>query len=372
MRKILIFLLCILYCFSQEVLAQKVGTSNWKTADSVQFNSNDTSKIWRSGAVAISSFYKTPLQNMLFVTTPYVGKNSRTGYFGINEPDWFTFDTTKIGLASDPLSNYQGVVINHNANFKSGVTFSDVHTSALECNFNRGTTEVLGFRDGGTLQNAYTARFSGGFSNNRRAYKTENFDILNLRLFTGADSNNLSEITNFYGIRFDYLRGINPAIIKNGWGIYISPNILKNYFAGNVGIGTTSVTNALTVQAPTNPVKINGLQNAVDATVLTIDNSGVVHTSPAGNKIFEVTYGNTTVSQAVQVYIHKGGNATFTMPLPSTCAGHVWTIVNTGTGTITLTQAYYEANSLRSDVMNVAGAYSREIMSDGTSFIALR
>ena len=372
MKKHITLSLWLVLIISQSAYNQIVTSSNWKVADTTLFNSNDTAKVWRSGSVAISSFIRNPFQNMFLVTKPYQNRNSRTGYFGMNEPDWENQDTTKIGLATHPLSNYQGVIMNHYANFTSGVTFTDPHISTLECNFNRGTADSLGFKDGGQLTNAYTARFSGGFSNNNRAYKTENFDILNLRLFTGSDINSLAEITNFYGIRLDYLRGVNPQIIKNGWGIYISPNILKNYFAGYVGIGTTSVTNALTVSATSNPLKINGLQNASDNKTLTIDDTGVVHTQSVGTKSFEITYSNTTVSQAVQVYVHKGGNAAFTLPSPSSCAGQVWTIINVGTGKITLSQPYYEATSLRNDIMNVAGAYSREIMSDGTAFIALK
>jgi hypothetical protein len=48
--------------------------------------------------------------------------------------------------------------------------------------------------------------------------------------------------TNFYGFRMPTLSGIT-----NKWGVYIEDSQAKNYFAGNVGIGTTTIPYKLTV-----------------------------------------------------------------------------------------------------------------------------
>ena len=48
---------------------------------------------------------------------------------------------------------------------------------------------------------------------------------------------------------------------------------------GNVGINTTGITNALTVSASTDPIRVEGIQTSTDTELLTIDGSGVVHKS---------------------------------------------------------------------------------------------
>ncbi len=368
MKNVIFSAVIMLFC--QTVQAQIF--SNWKTADTTLYNANDTAKIWRSGGVAISSWIRNPGSSKLLVTSPYVKKSARAAYFSINEPDWYDGDAAKIGLATDTSSTYTGLVVNHFANFKQGVYFKDVHNSALESNFIRGTIDTLGFRDGGRIRNGYTARLSATFNNNGRPHVTDEFDLLNLRLFTGSLPNSTAEVTNFYGIRLDFIRGINPAIIKNGWGIYIIPSILKNYFGGNVGIGTTNVTHALTVQAATDPIKATGLQESNDQQLVTVDGTGVLHRKPVSKIDFQVTYNNTLLSDDIQLYIHKGGSATYTLPIPSARTGKSWKIVNIGTGVITLSQSYYEGNTLRTDILNVAGGYTREIFSDGSSYIAIK
>jgi hypothetical protein len=346
--------------------------SNWKTADTTLYNANDTANIWRSGGVAISPWIRNSHPSKLLVTNPYVGKNGRAAYLSMNEPDWEGGSAAKIGLAADTLSTYTGLVVNHYANFKQGVYFKDVHNSTLEGNFFRGMSDSLGFRDGGRLRNGYTARLAATFNSNGRPYVTDEFDVLNLRLFTGSLPDNSAEITHFYGIRFDFLRGVNPAIIKNGWGIYIVPSILKNYFGGNVGIGTNNVSHALTIQAAADPIKAAGLQEASDKQLVTVDNNGVFHKKPASTLEFQVTFNSTILSDDVQLYIHKGGAVTYTLPTPASRTGRSWKIVNIGTGTVTLSQPYYEGNALRTDILNVAGGYTREIFSDGTGYIAIK
>lgn len=369
MRFFLFFLL-----FSNALLAQ----NNWFLKNSTANNTTKTDTVYRPGAVAISHAFKSPFNNRLMVTGLYGAENSRGQYISLNEPRTdlliYPLATSTVGLATNPNANFQGLTVNNYANFQSGVTFTDVHNSSLEVNYQRGFADSLGFRDGGHLQRAATARFSGSFSNNNRAYQTDSFDLINLRLFTDNDAENTATIENFYALRMENIRGVNETIITNGWGIYMQPVLLKNYFGGNVGIGTTDVTNALTISATENPVKLLGLQNGnSDNKLLTIDNEGVVKEN-AFHEIkssFLNTSTNTTLSNDYAIYIHNGGNVDYTLPAPTTRTGKAWKIVNIGTGTITTSLPFYEGNETRNTIINKPGAYSVTLFSDGTKYIAL-
>jgi hypothetical protein len=77
------------------------------------------------------------------------------------------------------------------------------------------------------------------------------------------------------------LRHWNASAITNSWGIYQEGSTEKNFFGGNVGIGTTATTSALHVSASTNPVKIEGLSTGTSNTyLLSIDDNGVVSKYP--------------------------------------------------------------------------------------------
>jgi hypothetical protein len=55
--------------------------------------------------------------------------------------------------------------------------------------------------------------------------------------------------------------------------------IYGEFDTNRVGINTTSLSNAFTVSATTDPVKLIGLQSASDTSVLTVDGNGVIHKS---------------------------------------------------------------------------------------------
>lgn len=357
-------------------LAQTPADStNWKLANSILFSRNDTTSIWRTGSVAISHAFRSAYNNRLLVTNKYNGSSTKVAYFSQNEPrlDLYPFplDSTTVGIATLPTDSFQGVVINNYGNFKSGITFTDVHNSALEVNYSRGYPDSLGFRDGGNLQRGFVAKFAGSFSNNNRPYRTQNFDILNLRLFTDNNSDNQAIVDNFYVIRMENFRGNNANIIQNGWGIYMQPTQLKNYFGGNVGIGTTNVTNALTVHSTSDPLKLTGLQStSSDSKLLSIDAWGVVHSVEKNNRSFLITTSATTLSDTYELYIHKGGDATYTLPPPSSRTGKTWRIVNIGTGTITLSVPFYEGKDQRTQILNAPNAHSYEIFSTGTEYVS--
>ena len=355
-----------------------LAQSNWKKAvDSTQYNLNDTAKIVRSGAVAISQQHRHPLKNMLLVSARYDSLLSRGLFVGINEPryDLDAPDSTTVGLIVRPQDSAQGLIVNNYANFKTGVTFPDVHTSVGEFNMFRGFPDTLGYRDGGHVAKLAALKVSGTFGHNARPYQTDDFDLINLRLFTSNDAGNPAKIENFYGLRLEGFRGVNPGIIQNGWGIYIAPAQLKNYFSGSVGIGTTVIAHALTVSSPTDPIQVTGLQyGADDADVLTVDAQGVLHkkSQPAAQREFVTTTGDTVLSSEVGLYIHKGGDACFTLPPPYQCRGKGWRIINLGSGTITLSEPFCVGSETRQQILNTQDQYSYELFSDGETYLSIR
>ena len=353
------------------------GQTNWKKDSLNVYNTNDSLKIWRKGAVAISHAFISPYQNKLLVTDKYLGKDNRAMYLSLNEPrvDLPVPDTTTVGLATDVGDAHNVFTANHFANFKTGTYFSDVHNSTAELNFVRGSKDIVGFRDGGHLAKSSVLKVSGTFSNNQRTYRNTEFDLINLRFFTDAQASNLSIIDNFYALRMEDFRGINTNIIQNGWGIFIKPTILKNFFGGNVGIGTQNVTHKLTVEAASNPLKITGFSNAISPnTFLAINASGEVSKSNLSDQVhsFLSTNSDETLSDLVEIYIHKGGDAVFTLPAAATRIGKIWKISNIGTGTLTLSVGFYEGNELRTTILNKAGANSFSIFSDGTDYISIK
>ncbi|GHB78167.1 hypothetical protein GCM10007390_35500 [Persicitalea jodogahamensis] len=298
-------------------------------------------------------------------------------YLGVNEPryDLETPDSTAVGMVVRPQDSAQGLVVNNYANFKSGVDFTDVHTSAGEFNLFRGLPDTLGYRDGGNVAKLAAVKVSGTFGNNDRPYRTDDFDFINLRLFTSNDAGNAAHIENFYGLRLEGFRGVNSGIIKNGWGIYIAPSQLKNYFSGQVGIGTTVIAHALTVSSPADPIQVSGLQYSnEDSDVLTVDQQGVVHKKslPSIRQNFVTTLTDTNLSAETSMYIHKGGDAFFTLPPASERKGQSWQIVNMGSGIITLSEPFCVGNESRLYILNTPGQYSYELFSDGEMYISIR
>jgi hypothetical protein len=255
--------------------------SNWFKDTTNLYNFSAENRMWRSGDVAISPRYKFPNASKLQVLDDYNRRFNRAAYFSLNEPVWnYKNDTTKIKVEEDTTTSHTTVVINQYANYKEGKRFRDVHNSALEVNMFRGIRDSLGFQDGGNLDKNATVKLSATFNNNGRAYQNTEFDIINLRLFTGSTANNTAIINNFYALRLEDFRGLNPQIIQNGWGIYMKPALLKNYFGGAVGIGTDNISHKLTIEATSNPLKITGLAqvDTVQAkSVLAVDASGSVN-----------------------------------------------------------------------------------------------
>lgn len=362
--KRLIFIMLI----SQFCLAQ----NNWKVVnDPISYNSNATDSVWRSGPVAISHSFISPFNNRLLVTEKYGSANSRAFYASLNEPG-----SGDIGLGtSESNESHNVMAVNHYANFQSEKTFSDVHTSTAEFNFFRGTRDLFGFDDGGHLNKAAVLKVAGNFGKNNKSYSNTEFDLINLRFFTSDSVANPATISNFYALRMEDFRGINTGMIDKGWGIFIKPTILNNYFGGKVGIGTQAVSHPLTIVAAGDPVKFVGLQNSTsDNQMISIDNDGVLHKKDTQqmNENFIIITGDVTLTENYFLYIHQGPEATYTLPAANTRTGKTWKIVNTGSGSIIFTLAYLEGSELRNTLLNKPGNYSIELFSDGTKYIAIK
>lgn len=349
-----------------------LGQSTFYKDSSFVVSTLPSDSVYRTGAVAISHAFPSPYQNRLMVTGKYDSTNSRAAYFSLNEG--YSSDSSTVGLATKRMQSHNVLVANNFANFEDGTTFTDVHNSTTEFNYFRGSKDDLGFRDGGDIAKAAVMKVAGNFGNNGRDYKTTDFDLLNMRFFTSNDVNNTAEIENFYAIRFEDFRGVNTSMINNGWGVYIKPTLLKNFFGGMVGVGTSSVTNQLTVSAVRDPVKILGLGEATDKNLVSIDANGVLHRQNAQslNSNYLSTNTNTTLSDDYYLYIHNGSDAIYTLPPASTREGKTWKIVNIGSGQLTLSESFYEGDTLRSTILNKSGMYSVELFSDGVKYIAIK
>lgn len=348
--------------------------SNWKKDTTQIFNHDDSTVIWRYGGVAVSHAFNSPYNSKFMVTDKYRSINNRGMYVSINEPLGVN-DTTTVGQAADTQEAHNVFVANHYANFKPNTSFTDVHTSTAEFNFFRGISDSVGFRDGGTLSKAAVVKLSGTFGHNGRNYRNTEFDLLNLRFFTDQNSGNPALIDNFYGIRFEDFRGVNTSMIIKGWGIFIKPAILNNFFGGKVGIGTQDVTHALTIDAVSNPLKVKGLATTVSPTsILVVNADGEVSKSNLADQVrsFQITNTDATLVDAIEIYIHKGGNATYTLPAASTRTGKIWSISNVGSGTILLNIPFYDGNETRNSIINKSGANKFVLFSDGTDYISIK
>jgi hypothetical protein len=119
--------------------------------------------------------------------------------------------------------------------------------------------------------------------------------------WTGAGS--MATITNMYGLRLNPPFGgtTTGLTITNNWGIYSGWSSAKNYFAGNVGIGTTTINNALDVvgdatisnslscpliQNTGGTIEINATQINLDATTIDLQNTST--TTSVANHTAEI------------------------------------------------------------------------------------
>jgi hypothetical protein len=369
-KKIILF--TFLFTYNASGFAQ-----NWNKLYSTA-NNNVTDTIWRNGPIMISDYMANSQNNKVGMVAKYNSTDNRGLFITLNEPDWFNRDGDSLRVAKYSTANHISLVASNYANFDASIDITDVHNSTAEFSYTRGLSDLLGFRDGARMERAATMRLVGVLGNNERAYSNNQFDLLNLRFFTSQSDANYSKIDNFYEVRLEELIGNNYQIIDKGWGIYMQPKILNNYFGGKVGIGIELPTAALSIVSDTlNPLIVSGLKNdaaCTDIKLLSVDNAGVVHAKSLQslNENFLSITLEISLDDVTYLYVHKGPNATYTLPAASTRAGKTWKIVNIGSGIITFTENYLEGDSMRNTLLNKSGNYSLELFSDGTNYIALK
>jgi hypothetical protein len=101
-------------------------------------------------------------------------------------------------------------------------------------------SRVISTSNSGAISNAYGIYSHGFFESPLTNY---------YGLYSGLESYNSAPVTNAYGL---YLDTVQRTGVVNSWQLYSAGNS-PSYFAGNVGIGTTSPTNKLTITDATNP-----------------------------------------------------------------------------------------------------------------------
>lgn len=135
---------------------------------------------------------------------------------------------------------------------------------------------------------------------------------------TGAGSS--ATITNMFGLRLNPPSSSTGLTITNNWGVYSGWSLAKNYFAGGVGIGTTSISNALDLSG-----------NAVISNNLTI--SGLIRQS---NNYFTTSQSlSATTSKYTNTF--NGTSSTATLPLVDiNSVGVAFLITNVNVSSLTV------------------------------------
>jgi hypothetical protein len=96
-------------------------------------------------------------------------------------------------------------------------------------------------------------------------------------------------VTNRYGLRLD----LDNTYTTNSWGIYQSASVTNNYFAGNIGIGTTSTINASAI------LQITSTTKGVLFPRMTTAQKTAISTPPSGLVVYDTDLGKLCVRGAI-------------------------------------------------------------------------
>jgi len=150
---------------------------------------------------------------------------------------------------------------------------------------NANDSNFLGYQAGCFAINASNSNFFGhnaGYNASNASYSTliGYQTAYNINNTNGIGSNNIIIGTNIT-LADDTANSLNIGGVLFGTGLY--SNIGGEPYTGvsnaNIGINVINPSNALHISAATDPIKIEGLQNNTDTSLLTIDTNGIVHTT---------------------------------------------------------------------------------------------
>jgi predicted heme/steroid binding protein len=176
-----------------------------------------------------------------------------TGAVRIGQEAWSKVDSTNT-YSIGTVRGTEGDAENYGSGSVTNLTGSVGWAYNANSSANIGSivgASVSAENDGGTVDSVYNLTTWGGINGGN---VTNQFGIYNQTSGPGGAGGTL---TNQYGIyslmngnattRYNLFLQGSGGVVTNNWGLYQNDTTAKNYFAGNVGIGTTSPTSLLTV-----------------------------------------------------------------------------------------------------------------------------
>lgn len=178
-----------------------------------------------------------------------------TGAVRIGQEAWSQVDSTNT-YSIGTVRGGEGDAENYGSGAVSNLT--GITGWAYNGNNSAHVTEIVGAsaateNDGGTVDSMYNLTTWGGVLGGS---VTNQYGIYN----QASGSGGAGTVTNQYGIysllngnattRYNLFLHNGTGVATNNWGLYQDDSTAKNYFAGTLGIGTTS---------PTSPLTVNGV-----------------------------------------------------------------------------------------------------------------
>jgi hypothetical protein len=132
-----------------------------------------------------------------------------------------------------------------------GITGGTVNTSSTRyegvTNFLiMGTSATAGLTHSATTVNGVLNTFTIANSGGASTTTITNFSSFNTSTTIGG-ATNTATVTNYYGFNLPAISLGALGTVTNRYGIYVADTVATNYFAGKVGVGTTSPAQALSV-----------------------------------------------------------------------------------------------------------------------------
>ncbi len=132
-----------------------------------------------------------------------------------------------------------------------GITGGTVNTSStrfegIANSFFMGTSATAGLTHSATTVNGVLNTFTIANSGGASTTTITNFSSFNTSTTIGS-ATNTATVTNYYGFNLPAISLGALGTVTNRYGIYVADTVSTNYFAGKVGVGTTSPAQALSV-----------------------------------------------------------------------------------------------------------------------------